>query len=178
MESDGIGSVKIRKSVPNQFGTMAPFSSEQCPQSCRNGVPLRVGTVSTMGRNTHVAQALASGIASQGWLLNALLESFVIHVRGLIDFFYIEEPKTDDVIAADFFTEATAWKKIRPPLSDSLSTSRKRAHKEIAHLTYARLEVTPETKGWKFVEIANEIRSVMDLFIRNVPKNLLGERWK
>jgi hypothetical protein len=125
-----------------------------------------------------VAQALASGIASQGWLLNALLESFVIHLRALTDFFYPEKPKNDAVIAADFFKEVGAWETIRPPLSGELSKSRVRAHKEIAHLTYARLKVTPETKRWKYIEIANEIRSIMELFLKNAPRNLFGDSWK
>jgi len=125
-----------------------------------------------------VAQALASGIAANGWLLNALLESFVIHFRALIDFFYIDKPQKDYVIAADFFVEKDSWEKIRPPMSDDLSRLRARAHKEIAHLTYARLHVTPETKGWKFFEIANYIKSVMNLFFQKAPNNLFSDRWK
>lgn len=125
-----------------------------------------------------VAQALASGIAANGWLINALLESFVIHFRTLIDFFYIEKPHKDDVIAADFFVEKDAWEKIRPRVSDDLSRSRARVHKETAHLTYARLHVTPKAKKWKYVEIANNVRSIMNLFYQKAPNNLFSDRWK
>jgi hypothetical protein len=51
---------------------------------------------------TATANALASGIAERGWLLNALLEAFVIHVRAVSDFFYAERKKPDDVLAGDF----------------------------------------------------------------------------
>ncbi len=95
-----------------------------------------------------VAQAFASGIAAQDWLVNALLESFVIHFRALLDFFYPPaNVKNDDVLAGDYFDDSEAWEKIRPQLSEALSRAKTRAHKEIAHLTYARLDVTPETKG-------------------------------
>ena len=112
-----------------------------------------------------VAQAMASGIAAQGWLANALLESFVIHFRALLDFFYPPaNPKADDVLATDYFADPDEWERVRPPFSEALKRGRARAHKEIAHLTYARQDVTPETKPWPFVEIANEIQHLMQLF--------------
>jgi hypothetical protein len=103
-----------------------------------------------------VAQAMASGISRQGWLTNALLESFVIHFRALVDFFYPPaHPKSDDVLATHFYEDPAEWESIRPALSNELKRGRERAHKEIAHLTYTRLSVTPETKPWDFVEISS-----------------------
>jgi hypothetical protein len=114
---------------------------------------------------TAVAEAMASGISSQGWLTNALLESFVIHFRALVDFFYPPpNPKSDDIQAAHYFDDPTEWELMRPPLSDELKRGRARAHKEIAHLTYARLEVTRDTKPWPFVEIANQMQALMGDF--------------
>ena len=52
---------------------------------------------------TSSAQAMASGIANNGWLKYALLESFVVHVRGVMDFLYNDNPQPDDVVAQDFF---------------------------------------------------------------------------
>jgi hypothetical protein len=125
-----------------------------------------------------VAQAFASGIAAQDWLVNALLESFVIHFRALLDFFYPPaNVKNDDVLAGDYFDDSEAWEKIRPQLSEALSRAKTRAHKEIAHLTYARLDVTPEKKGWAFIELANEMKNVMEIFLRGVPNTRLGSRW-
>ena len=126
-----------------------------------------------------VAKAFASGIAAQGWLVNALLESFVIHFRALLDFFYPpEKVKKDDVLAEDYFDDSDDWEKIRPQLSEALSRAKKRAHKEVAHLTYTRLDVTPETKGWAFIEIAKEMNKVMEVFVKNVPRNRLGSQWQ
>ena len=122
-----------------------------------------------------VANALGSGIASQGWLTNALLESFVIHFRALLDFFHpAETPKADDVVASDYFDDQEEWSRLRPQLSEALRTAKRRAHKEIAHLTYARLDVTPKAKPWAFVDIANEIGSLMTTFRSNVPPSRLG----
>ncbi len=111
-----------------------------------------------------VARALASG-TQPGWLTNALLESFVIHLRALIDFLYPPERTTpDDMLSTDYFYDAAVWERARPPMSPELRRARTRAHKEIAHLTYTRLEVTPETKPWQFLDILSEIESLMSLF--------------
>lgn len=127
---------------------------------------------------TALANGLASGIAGQGPIANALLESFVIHVRTIMDFLYADRLQTDDVIAEDFFASPEQWTKIRPALSESLSQAKRRAGKEVAHLTYARLDVTPETKPWRFIEIAKEIMAVIDIFLKNVPKEKPGSKWK
>ena len=122
------------------------------------------------------ANALSSGIAERGWLLNALLESFVIHVRAVSDFFYAERKRPDDVLAADFF-RAEEWARIRPVETDVLKKARKRAHKEIVHLTYERLNVTPEAKPWSFLEITRDVNSVLQVFLKSIPKQLLSEQW-
>ena len=121
-----------------------------------------------------VAQALKSGIAIQGWLHYALLESFLIHGRILIDFFYPpKSSRPDDVLASDYFDDIGDWGKIRPTRSEGLDRVKKRADKELAHLTYVRLDVTTETKGWDFIEIANEIQRLMEIFLKKVPKSRL-----
>jgi hypothetical protein len=127
---------------------------------------------------TSLAKGLASGIAANGWLLNALLESFVIHVRVHLEFLYPKGPNRDAVIAADYFPSSNHWEKLRPALSDTLKKARIRAHQELAHLTYARLNVTPETKPWAFIEIANQIQNAMHIFLENVPKHLLCDQWQ
>jgi hypothetical protein len=125
-----------------------------------------------------LANGIASGIPGQGPIANALLESFVIHVRAIMDFLYADCPQADDVIAEDFFDNSEQWTKIRPALSQTLSQAKRRAGKEVAHLTYARLDVTPETKSWPFVQITNEVSTVINAFFQNVPKDKLGSQWK
>jgi hypothetical protein len=53
----------------------------------------------------------------------------------------------------------------------------KRVGKEVAHLTYGRLAVTPEAKLWPFPEIAEALNGVLGVFIDSIPKDLLGDRW-
>jgi hypothetical protein len=121
-----------------------------------------------------LANGLASGIGGQGPLQNALLESFAIHVRALIDFLYSEQAKNDAVIAEDYFNSPEVWVRLRPDNSDILKKARIRAHKEILHLTYERLKVTPKTKLWHFLEIREEINKIINLFLTNVDKEFLG----
>ncbi len=127
---------------------------------------------------TSLANGIGSGIAGQGPIANALLESFVIHVRTLMDFLYNDSPQPDDVIAEDYFSSPDEWRKVRPELTELLKSSKRRAGKEVAHLTYARLDVTPETKPWAFIQIANELSAIINMFLQHVPKSKLGSQWK
>ncbi len=121
-----------------------------------------------------VSTALAGGIAQNGWLANALLESFIIHVRALLEFLYSETPREDDVVAADYFPNAEMWDQCRPPMSQTLLRAKRRVGKEVAHLSYARLGVAPEEKQWPFLEIANDVNAAMRVFIENVPKDVIS----
>ena len=125
---------------------------------------------------SETANALSSGISERGWRLNSLLETFVLHVRAVSDFFYAERKKEDDVLAADFFPDGR-WASLRPNETDLLKRARNRAHKEIVHLTYERLNVTPETKPWPFLEIVRDVDSVLRVFLENIPTQLLNEEW-
>lgn len=125
-----------------------------------------------------MARLLGSGATGQGPIHNALVESFVIHMRGVLDF--LCEPrslKPDDVVARDYFDDPQEWAAIQPPLSELLAHARKRAGKEVAHLTYERLKVTPEEKLWPFLEIEKEIMAVLRVFIAKVPRERLAEEW-
>ncbi|HIC92534.1 MAG TPA: hypothetical protein EYP21_10890 [Syntrophaceae bacterium] len=124
-----------------------------------------------------LANGMGSGVFGQGVLNNALLESFTVHTRILLDFLYAERPQKDDVIAEDFFEDPSIWINARPPKSDTLQKVHRRVAKEVAHLTYARQDVTPETKPWPFVEIANEVNTIFSKFLSLIPLELLGPRW-
>jgi hypothetical protein len=126
-----------------------------------------------------LAQAMALGIAGRGNVINSsFLESFTIHVRVLIGFFYSDDPRDDDIIADDFFTSPGEWQKIRPPKTDLLYKAKKRADKEVAHLTYTRLAIAPEQKQWDFVKIFNDLQELIEIFLKSVPANLLGSKWE
>jgi len=111
-----------------------------------------------------LAQGMESGIAGEGAINNALLESFVIHVNALIGFFYSENPRNDDIIAEDFFPKPDDWISQRPLKTELLDKAKKRADKEVAHLTYTRLDVTPEQKPWEFLKAFNDLQVLIQIF--------------
>jgi hypothetical protein len=104
---------------------------------------------------TTLADGLASEVAGNGPIANALLESFIIHVRVVIDFLYAIKQRPDDVIAEDFFDAPEQWTDMRPTLSELLSQTKSRADKKLAHLSYERLNATPENNNWQVVQIAS-----------------------
>ena len=126
---------------------------------------------------TSLARGMASGVFNEGIINNALLESFTVHARVILDFLFAENPRPDDVIAEDYFSSPDEWLKIKANKSEKLNNIHVRVGKEVAHLTYFRQTVTSEAKAWNFIEIANEINSVFSKFIKLVPKNLLGASW-
>ena len=95
---------------------------------------------------------------------NAYMESFVIHLRNLSEFLYPKRSKKNSVIAEDFFTNPMDWKRLRPKESKVLQHARERSHRELAHLTSDRLNVTPSAKQWAFIALATEIKCLLETF--------------
>jgi hypothetical protein len=108
---------------------------------------------------------------------NALIEAFTMHVRIILDFLYEKKKRPDDAVVGDFFSTQDVWLKIRPKMPPILNNISKRVNKEVAHLTYSRLKVTPSTKTWHVVDIAKDILKVFDKFLENVSRELLDESW-
>ena len=104
----------------------------------------------------------------------ALLESFTIHLRALIDFMWPTGARPDDVIASDFFPTPAAWAEVAPVLPDALEPAKTRVGKEIAHLTYARLDVAKEEKPWSHVEMADAMIAALRVFIESAPEDTIG----
>lgn len=76
---------------------------------------------------------------------NALVEAFAVHARGLSDFLF-RAPRQDDAAAEQFFAPGE-WAALRgEEISPQLRAVRERTNKEIAHLTYSRLNV-PEASS-------------------------------
>lgn len=107
-------------------------------------------------------------------ITNALLESFAIHLRALIDFLWERDVKPDDALAKDFFETPNQWQEMRPVIPAVFSSVRKRVGKEIAHITYARLHVEPEAKPWPITEMAQEMHAALAIFIDYADAALLG----
>lgn len=109
---------------------------------------------------------------------NLAVESFAVHLRSLIDFFYSPEYKHNtDVYAEDFFSDQNKWTSIRPPLSIALITARKRADKEVKHITIERVAgSTDSRKIWKIGELISEIVILFEVFIENASNNKLDKK--
>ena len=113
--------------------------------------------------------------------VNAFLEDCVVHARVLMEFLYTDEPKrNDDVVAAKFFDKPEQWTSVRKSfeeLSEELRKVRGRTGKEIAHLTFARNEITLEMKKWQLGKIVQELLEQFGVFLKHVPKDRLGSVW-
>lgn len=124
-----------------------------------------------------LSRALGYDLFGKGVLTNSLLEAYIIHARVLLFFLFSENPQPDDVIAEDFLNSKIDWKKIIELKSDNLKHVQKRVGKEIAHLTYSRLKITPDSKAWNIINITNEIVMLINNFLEFVPKNNLAPSW-
>lgn len=96
---------------------------------------------------------------------NALLESVVLHARGLIEFVYSDHPRADDVVASDFLP---TWPDVRPPMTDFLKEVKRRTDKEMMHITRAR-SIAEQLRGWSYGKVHNELSVVLAEFIVRVP---------
>ncbi len=116
---------------------------------------------------SNLSVSIGAPSARDATLLNyVLIESFAVHVRNIIDFLYKRNPKSTDVVAADFF-DPGAWAKIRPPQSSAINAAHFRANKEIAHLSTERIAGNPPEKEWPFADLVVEMKPLLRLFASN-----------
>jgi hypothetical protein len=97
---------------------------------------------------------------TDGYMHDALLESWVGHLRNLINFL-CRPRQQDDVIAADFFDNPGAWPQSE---SDKLKTARVRADKELSHITGKRKYTSDKDKGWDVAGLFHEIEGIAKKF--------------
>jgi hypothetical protein len=93
---------------------------------------------------------------------NAQVESFAMHARGLLDFFYETAPVHRDDALARHFVDGE-WNP--PPQTEALADVKRRVNKEVAHLTYPRLLVTEEAKNWDYGRIWLDFGEVIRAFL-------------
>lgn len=113
--------------------------------------------------------------------INAYIESFAIHLRLLLDFFYSDPKKShkEDVLAEHYFEEPSFWVKNRPHLSDEeISRIKGRVGTEIAHLSYKRLLLSDVDKLWPFIKLKMYVLNALEIFLKYVDNNLLSDSWK
>ena len=107
-------------------------------------------------------------------LQNALLESFGIHNRNLIDFLWLEVPmQRTDAIARDWIERWEA-----PAMSERLANVKDRVGKEMVHLSYKRLDVSEDAKGWTVLGIGPEVIGAFVKFATEVPADVVPEGWR
>ena len=116
----------------------------------------------------------ASGVQTKNlWQNNALLESTLIHVRVLLDFFEKSSRSTrrqgtdkvelDDVLSLDYGFPAQQ-------ISIS-SDDRERLNKDLAHLTYSRTLRGPQDKKWKYKEMVGPVLERCEKFLAHLEAN-------
>jgi hypothetical protein len=108
---------------------------------------------------------------------NAIIESFAVHARNLIDFLYTRNPDVDDVIAEDYFKSPSTWYSIRPKKPKIFESSASRVGKEIVHLTYARIDVEGLKKNWPWEEMYVGIMSTIFVFLTHASPDIFGKDW-
>jgi hypothetical protein len=119
-------------------------------------------------------RALQSGFFPPGVLHNALIESFTVHARNLVHFLYPEGEKESDILSDDFLSDPGVWQSARGDIPASLIQVRRRANKEVAHLTIDRLAVTAEAKPWDCPGIVAAITERFELWEQLVPPECLN----
>ncbi len=112
--------------------------------------------------------------AGNQWVDNALIESFLVHARNLIQFLYPDGPFKTDVLAKHFFDEPERWESLAGDLPEGLKSVAQRANKLLAHITYDRIEMVGEKKKWDWSGIHDAIIARVDLFHSNARPELLG----
>ena len=111
------------------------------------------------------ARSILAMCATSSIPMNMATEVCVLHLRNLIDFFYLNSPKPDDVVAESY---VSAWKAMCPPITTGLETARVRANKEMAHLTTKRIAGSHKDKEWDFGAISSELRPAVMEFLNHV----------
>ena len=110
-----------------------------------------------------------------GLLRNAVLDSFLIHVRALVNFFYRKPNRETDVVAGDYLcgSERKYWDEHYSGDPDWFKDIRIRIDKGLAHISYER-----QKGAWDSGIIEREIDKAFGEFINRVPLDLLGTRWE
>jgi hypothetical protein len=109
----------------------------------------------------------------------ALIESWVVHLRTLVEFLCPRRPRDNDVIAADFFDDPEEWGRTRPSLSESLESLREawvRADKELAHLTTNRKGPEDPSKGWAVHDLTDDLLCMLRKFSEKASKTKLHQK--
>ncbi len=108
---------------------------------------------------------------------NAILESFLLHSRNLIEFYYdLKKYKNSDARAHDYFDEKIKWEDIRPNID--YKDFKININKQISHLTYDRVKFTLSDKAWTPLYIMIELFQITKIFISKLPSKYSHQNLK
>jgi len=96
----------------------------------------------------------------------ALLESWLIHVRLLLEFFRTTKSRGDDLRAADYFDGHAAKPKIEAlaPVKDSWEDKRaQEIHKSLAHIVQDRAKLNTNWSEWDLAVVTSRLATFFDL---------------
>ena len=110
-------------------------------------------------------------------IANALLESFAIHSRNLVDFLYLrnhyKKDRASDIVVEDYLDDR-ALQRTLPPISELLRDAKKKADKQVAHLACERLRYGVMDKSWMYAEITRELYTAFEQAVSHMPVSKVG----
>lgn len=155
-----------------------PFSSPTRPDD-RSEAELLEMARRHLGYEIKMLRETAAALQGKGIgprsFRNALLETFLIHYRNLLDFFYADKKHwlRHDVKAADYVADAREWRARRPRMDKEASSNRERVNAQLAHLTYRRLRY--DQRNWSDRRMLRQIEELLDGFVCQLPPH--RRRW-
>ncbi len=107
-------------------------------------------------------------------ITSALIESWVIHVRNLCEFFVLD--RTDDKVAhaSDWMPSGVSWSSGN---SDHLKRVYGRANVEVSHIGKRRIRNDKFSKRWCFCGVTNGIDRLAKAFFTKADHSLLHPHW-
>lgn len=103
---------------------------------------------------------------------NALLTSFSMHARNLIDYLYLRSLGRDrptDIVVQDYIEEATLAQHL-PAMTSLLKQAKRKSDKQAAHLTRDRVSYEKSGKEWSFIGIVADIMGAFRAIAPVFPK--------
>lgn len=112
---------------------------------------------------------------------HAFLESLLIHARNIFFFLYNDyNPKyPKDVLALHFVSNIDEWNEFKQTqlAKNIYKDFRKRIAREIAHLSFNRIDKTEKNIGWDLHFVIDLIQGI-DKLIECVPSELFHKDWE
>ena len=107
-------------------------------------------------------------IPPQTEVRNAVVDSFLIRSRLLIDFLCRDQARNDDVIALDYFHDFSP-KPYRPYMSKELDREREKINKRLVHLTVEPMPRLRSKQRYHPRKIVRPIVRAMKKWLSDVP---------